>query len=777
MISFENISFLVFIPIAVVLLFFLIRHTFVQGSKKKRLRIYVFITRFIMISVLILALAAPYTVTKKVENRRSSVSVLVDKSKSMDLFDDQSDLLVKNIQDMTGLDVNVIRIGSDLSSPIGNALLNNMIGDDNILLVSDGNSNKGKDLKDVMFFASNINSTVNIVRLNLRKNDASVSITGSKYVLSGLSNTYYVNVDSVGSLNYDVIVKLDGRDIKKFSGSSSQSKPVELALTQGSHKLEAILKSNDENKINNHFYKSITVLDRPRVLFVSQKNSPIKKIFSKIYSLDTKTNIPSNLDSYFGVIIDDLPSSILEPHVQKLTNYVLDGNGLVVIGGQRSYDLGDYQKSQFQTLLPVKVGIGDIKNITSMNIVLIIDISVSSGIGVEGGSAINVEKAQALNILDKLKPEDYVGIIAFNKEAHVISELKPLSQQPDSAVKISRLQNNGGTYLETALIEAQKMLKDASGNKNIVIISDGKTKNPENVKERVIELKQKGVTTYTVGVGPATDEAYVDNLAMIGGGTYFRVGSVDRLSMVFGNERDVKKTEWNLLVFNQNHFITKNVVLNGKIYGYNQVVPKSTSQMLVSTDSGNPIITSWRFGLGRVISITTDGGLSWANDLLKQGNSVVVSRSSNWAVGDPRRKETLRLNIGDGRLGEDLEFKMYSEKVPVLDNVDLIQTDVNLYSGTIKPDKTGFFKIENEEFAVNYPKEYEQLGMNPELESIVKITHGSILDVNSPDEIANKIKKDNTREVENRNYYRYLYLPIIILVYIIEIYLRRKVKD
>lgn len=778
MIAFENISFLVFIPLALIFLIFFIRHTFVKGSEKRKLRWYVLLTRFLIITILIVALSAPYTVTKTTKTKQSNVNILLDKSHSMDLFKDDSSILIEKIKSATNLDVNLITIGSDFNSPVGNALLNNMIGNDNILLLSDGNSNRGKSLRDVLTFASTINSTVNIVKLNPKENDASISIEGSKYVLGGLSNSFYIKVDSVGDVNYKAIVKLDGKVIKEFSEKESTIEKVDLTLKEGSHKLEADLITSDFNPENNKFYKSITVLDKPKVLYVSTESSPIEKIFRGIYDLDVKNSIPSNLDQYFGVIINDQPASVLEKETNKLTNYVLEGNGLMVLGGQRSYDKGSYDSSQFQTLLPTKVGVGEIANITDLNIILVIDISVSSGVDTGSGSVVNIEKAQAINVFNQLDPDDYLGVVAFNKEAHVISELSKVKTQTDTPLKISQLQNTGGTYMETALIEAERMLENAAGNKNIIIISDGKTKNPSQVSQAAIRLKQKGINTFTVGVGPATDEVYMDNLALVGGGNYFKASSVEKLSLIFGKERDKEKKEWMLIPYNQQHFIMNGIDdLNAKIYGFNQVVPKSTAQMLVSTDSGNPILTTWRFGLGRVVSLTTDGGNRWGGDLLKEGNSVIVSRAANWAVGDPRRKESLRLSIPDGKLFEDLQFKMYSEKIPTLKNVDLIQTDVNLYTGIIKPDSTGFFQIENEEFAVNYPREYQDIGLNPDLESIVKITGGEILDVNDPNEIIEKIKKDNNKEIEDRNYFRQYYLPLVIIIYLIEILLRRKIKN
>ena len=773
--EFENILLFGLIPIIFIFLMILIHHSFVKGSKKKKLRWLIFVSRLIILTILIIALTAPYSSTTRIEKGDSTVNVLIDKSKSMELFKDDSVSLIASLEELDM--VNTVVIGENLKSPIGNALLNSMSGGDNILLISDGNSNYGKNLADVIKFASVINSTINVIRLNEKSKDASIAIMGPKLVLSGLENSFYIKVDNVGNVPYDVIIKKDGQEIKRFSDNQARIEEVKLLFSGGYHKLQAELKVSDSNSQNNIFFKSINSLNKPRVAYISQKSSPIEQIFNDMYQLEKSATIPLNLEKYFGIIFNDLPANIINDKTDELTNYLLEGNGLFVIGGPSSFDLGNYDTSQFQTLLPTKVGAAIIENITDLNVVLVIDISISSGLTTTGGSVVDIEKAQAMSIFNQLDPEDYLGVVAFNKEAHTISELKKVKEQLDTPSKINSLQDTEGTYLETGLIRAGSLLEFAAGNKNIIVISDGKTKNPQTALEVAKSLRAQGNNIYTVGVGEGTDEGYMALLASNGGGTYLKAGSEGQLSFIFGNERSTEKNEWSVKIVNSNHFITKDLEFNAKIFGFNQVVPKSSAQMLVSSNNGLPIVSVWRFGLGRVAVLATDAGNSWAGQLLKEGNSKLISRTSNWVVGDPRRKLGTRVNVADGRIGEGLDISIYSEKVPKISEVQLIEVDTNIYSGNLIPDQTGFFKILDEEFAVNYPREFENLGINPKLEELVRITGGEILDVGDHKDIIEKIKKDSEKVIEDREYYRYFLLPAAVIVFLIEIFLRRKFKN
>ena len=66
---------------------------------------------------------------------------------------------------------------------------------------------------------------------------------------------------------------------------------------------------------------------------------------------------------------------------------------------------------------------------------------------------------------------------------------------------------------------------------------------------------------------------------------------------------------YSLFAYSPDHFITKNVNLTANITGYNDVTPKAGAERLVITSTnGKPVLTTWRFGLGRVAALTTDNG-------------------------------------------------------------------------------------------------------------------------------------------------------------------------
>jgi len=83
----------------------------------------------------------------------------------------------------------------------------------------------------------------------------------------------------------------------------------------------------------------------------------------------------------------------------------------------------------------------------------------------------------------------------------------------------------------------------------------------------------------------------------------------------------------------------KNVELAAKVTGLNFVVPKQAARTLVTTNGGDSVLSVWRFGLGRVVSLTTDDGNKWSGELLSQKNSKLITKSINWLTNpiDPLR--------------------------------------------------------------------------------------------------------------------------------------------
>ncbi|MEM2131383.1 MAG: hypothetical protein QXR96_02585, partial [Candidatus Woesearchaeota archaeon] len=255
--------------------------------------------------------------------------------------------------------------------------------------------------------------------------------------------------------------------------------------------------------------------------------------------------------------------------------------------------------------------------------------------------------------------------------------------------------------------------------------------------------------------------------------------------------------ELKLFVYDSNHFITKEISKDikdlGNIYGFNSVYPKENARLLLTTSKGDPILTIWNYGLGRVASLTTYE--NWAPDLLKTENSKVLVKTMNWLIENPERKNPMIVEIPEIRANEDIEITIKTNKDKKeknnnlelkideikSENINIYEVKKGLFKSNLYFNETGVFEILNKKIAVNYNKEYLNLGFNNEMENFVKITGGSLIEVNENDinenelkeKIIEKIKTEGIIQTSKRKNIYYLFLIFAIIIYLIELFIRR----
>jgi len=660
-----------------------------------------------------------------------------------------------------------------------------MKGNDNLLLISDGNNNKGTSLGDVMMLASSLNTTISSLNIKPVKTDLVVTIDGPSELIFGTEALFYIDVKQVGpiSLDYNVKVMLDDNIMIDEQASGTKTFEIKEMLQTGYHKIKASITANDYFMQNNVYYKTLHVLPKPKILFISQKDTKITKIMETVYDVTKKSYMPDDIKPYSAVILYNMHEGWLKKNTDILTNYVTDGNGLVVIGGDNSFDYGNYENSVFETLLPVKVGLAGKEEESGMNIVVIIDVSGTTCSVFGTGSTntkIDVEKAVATQIISGLRAEDNIGVISFDFNSHLISPISPIMEKPDLNYTIATMQCGGysaGTFVSAGLIRAEQMLRSAKGSKNIVLISDGITQYPQEAITRAKSMTAQGIKTYAVGVGFDTNREFMKELALKGQGVYFEPTEAQRLNIIFSREYEDEETDvMGLLILDSNHFITENLGLNAKVTGFNQVVPKSSARMLITTQNANPIVSVWRFGLGRVAALTTDPEI-WAGQLLNQENSKLITRTVNWAIGDPGRNKEFDVKLKDSRINDVAQINVISETEPVLNDFTFSKIDKNLYMTSFVPKTVGFHDFFGAVMAVNYKEEYENLGINPELIDVVGVTNGKMFNKDNTTEIIKFVKENSIRKKIDKISYNWIFILTALSIFLIEACIRRIMEN
>lgn len=778
---------------------------------KKGARKTLILSRIIVLSLLVVALASPFSIVSEVTSDDTPQIVIIsDETSSMQLFEEGvGDNVYESLTANTP--TTLVRLSGD-SSSLGDAVEQYSSGDNQIVLVTDGNSNFGKDLEEALQFAEEVGTTVYSVEPELEENDISVQILGDKTVVIGNENQFDVLVSQAGDEEIRYSFEVYAGDTLVRSGTFTQqtrTRTIRVPYTfkkLGAQELSVKLTplTSDKDGINNEFYKAIYVVPKPNIkLMTSDTSAPLGNVLYNLYDV-SNTNELTNIDDKKTIVLDNRNIRTLsESDVVILKEFVADGNGLVVVGGETSFDQGNYLNSSFEDLLPVLSRPTDWKG--GRSIVLIVDVSPS----IKQGTVAEDVLGNALFILENENLRDaYAGVIAYGSEGIDVSGGLVYLGTYSNVIKleedISKLTSDdlSETSLDQGLLIAQDWLENEVGELDIIIISDGGIGQSYDESLKVAEdIQGEGVNFYFVhvrerGVNDQKDQFtgtyYAEDLMETVDGIYFPVERGERAKLEFedqdipdDSEEDVPlMTSFPLIEYNPNHFITRNLEVEGNVTGYNDVTPKAGADRIVVTATGKPVITTWRYGLGRVAAITTDNGkggqATWSSQMYSGNNSRLISSTMNWAIGNPQVEEGTVVEGDDTWFGSPatLYITRYDEGIPKLkykgETLELAVTGKNTYETTIEPKNIGMHDVSGYPIAVNYAIEYRDVGLNENLPVLIKANGGKTYSENEALALLLTDAKANSLKSVQQPVSRKLYFLIAaLLLFLTEIAVRR----
>ena len=739
-------------------------------------------TRLLAFCLIIAAAANPYFVqTHTVSSSQPSITILDDKTASMDLFDPA---IAERIRGWTDAPV---RSFSGETTPLGDKIVQHAIPGGSILLISDGYSNSGRPLADSLSLARASNATTFALSLVPEKDDSSVEISGTNTAVLAGDYPFRVIVRSAKGYNGSLSVFADERLIYSDTVSSNASASIKIShsfLTTGNHILRASI-DPDGQQVNDNYQKSVYVVPKPEVLLVTNISSPLAVSLKDLYRLTVSSDLPQSLDGYKTVVLDDIP---YRSHLDRLGEYVREGGGVVVVGGENSYDLGGYSNSGLESFLPVRSVPSVFEGGKTMVVVLDISFSLLTARTRDGTTLLDYEKALAVELLKSPDLQDYkVGLVVFGTRAYNVLDPVPLSRSRQIMSERIMALGPAGTensHLDRGLELAWDMLNVSGGQGELLVLSDGNLYNYPEVMERSTQLlRQMNVDTRLIQVQafPGMTGKFNDLSAQTGSDfTQFVYPDSLTTSLEEAGPGETTSPEqmaaYIATTVNKNHYITAGLDLSANVTGFNDVTPKPGAERLVALADGKPILTVWRYGLGRVAALTADNGNIWASSLYSRESSAVISSTLNWAIGDPR-PERGRVEADDGWQGTPLSVIINSDARPVIAGAVVEKVGDNRYTATFTPNSSGIYYIGSYGLAVNYPLEFRDVGYNPELPNLIMAAGGKLFsEEEAKRSLLEEARAVSRRTVQERISRRDALLIAALLIFLSEI-LYRKVSE
>jgi len=749
---------------------------FIRARSKNKL---LAASRLVVFCLIIAAAANPYFVqTHTTQSERPSIIVLDDRTGSMQVFDPD---VAARVADNARAQV---RSFTGDSTPLGDKIIQYALAGNSLVLVSDGYSNSGRPLADALALAKAANTTTFAISLAPVKDDSGVEISGTNTAVLGGDFPFTVMVRSASRYQGPLSVFADEKLIysDKLDANGSASIKISHAfLETGNHILRATI-APDIQPVNNNYQKAVYVVPKPEVLLVSESNSPLATDLTDLYKLTLAPELPADLTSFKAVVLDDQRYSA---RLNVLENYVRDGGGLVAVGGQDSYDLDSYRNSSLERYLPVVSSPSSFEGGKTVILVLDISFSLLSTRTRDGTPLLDYEKALAVELLKSPDFQDYkVGLVVFGTKAYDVLDPIPLSRgRSVLEERITALSPTGteNSYLDNGLLLAWDMLNVSGGKGELMVLSDGNLWNYEDVlKHSAVLLKEMNTTTRLIQVQAIPGKTgNLDDLASETGVEFASFVYPDSITTKVSQPQEEKPPEepslsgFPIAVVNKNHYITSDLELNATITGFNDVTPKPGSQRLVAMTDGKPVLTTWRFGLGRVAAFSTDDGSAWAGKLYEKPTSQLISSMVNWAVGDPRSEKD-RVEAEDGWQGTPLQITITGSARPDIAGADVEKVGDNRYTATITPNSTGIYYVGPVGVAVNYPLEYRDIGFNPDLSKLIMASGGKVFtEEEAKHSLVAEAGRLSQRTVQERVSRRDLLLLLALVVFLAEVILRK----
>lgn len=756
----ERPLFLLALPVGVAVLWALVWYR-ARGTASGRSRRWFFAARVLTVALLVVSAAGPYTVQSAETLGDPRVTLLVDRSDSTAVSPQRADRLASAIE-AAGVPVTTTTIASGGSSPVGDGVAANLRENGSVLLLSDGRVTEGRSLAETTELARSLNATVSVVSPDPEETERYVTLNGPSKASVGVQNAFLVSVGGVEvDSPTDVTVEVDGEQVLETTvRNASDAREFSHTFSEtGTHRITAEISSVDQFDENDVYRKTVRVVERPTILYVAERSYPFESYLREVYDVETRSSVPEDLSPYYAVVVQDVPADRVGD-VDALQEFVIDGNGLLVVGGPNSFENGGYESSSLASMLPVTTGEGAGQ---STNIVFAIDVSGSAQNGMR------VQKAVALSALDQLGDENEVGIVGFNQRAYEVAERQSLGQNRGVLEdRIRRLQAGGATDIAGGLRGAGEMLGDDPGT--IILVSDGHDR-PEASVSYAERLRSQGKRIIAIGAGQNPNEGNLRAIARASGGSYFRATETSRLNILFGGARSYEGE--GLTVVDPNSFVTSGVRLTANPGSTNDVSMRRGAEFLVASDDGTPAVASWRYGLGRVATITTYGPDGSLDGLLARPDSLLLTKSTNYVIGDPERKARGVTGIPDTRVGSPTTVTYRGTERPSVEGLTFRQVEEETFRATVTPDEAGFHEVMAAAYAANYRAEYAAFGPDPALEDVVEGTGGREFTANQGAAIAEFAREQSRRVRSVRTDWTWLTLVLALATFSLDVIYRR----
>ncbi len=590
------------------------------------------------------------------------------------------------------------------------SLLRSHKGAKRIVLISDGNENRGNALAAAYQLASS----------NIQVDAVPVSDTAHPEALvSELSLPHSVKIGepfTVSAVVQSTVAQKATISLLCNGNPAGLPKIVDLregltsiAIKQtihhaGAYRYALLMNApHDTLTENNRGLGYVWVRGKPRVLYVANipNLSPLLRTTMQQHRIDVQYLSPADLPAsaaalqgYDAVFLSNVPASDLtDKQMRALQVACRDlGIGLGMVGGRSSFGAGGYKGTPIEAALPVSMDVKAQRKIPSVAVALVIE-------DLEMPSAVNISIQAAKSVVSLLQPIDQIGVLDCNgfgfggtENATAAGRWRiPMQHVTNQSAIEAHMQNltdmgDPPTY-DPYLLEAARVLNGTNAAiKHIIFVGDGDAifeGDQGNLAKLLHQITSMGITVSTIASGADLQgQQFLQYIAGMGGGSSFVADRPQDLPNLL--LKDAVATTQPPIVIKPTipRETAADTVLRGipwktvpPLLGYNITTPKPTATVdLMDTGGGNNnALYAWqRYGLGRSLAFMSDDQNKWASLWLQWPSySTFWAQTIRWIMR-PNPPQSLHLEVSRrGSLGA-IELSAISPAGAYMNNLHIV---------------------------------------------------------------------------------------------------------
>jgi len=515
-----------------------------------------------------------------------------------------------------------------------------------------------------------------------------------------------------------------------------------ITLTDpGFHRFRAKITPEADSRLqNNEASAFVLVSGPPKILIIEGMSGEGTNLSNALIAGEMLVTVrpPSGMPTtlleasdYEAILLINTPSSMLpDGSMEIIRSYVRDlGKGFAMIGGESAFGAGGYLRTPIEETLPVNMDVRSKELTANLALILAIDKSGSMGrchcddpdLNQEytrqevGQPKVDIAKEAVMKAASALGSEDYLGVVAFDESARWALESAKLASYSTIENAIGGILAEGQTNIWAGVEAAYQSLSTIDAKKkHVILLTDGWSQTGD-ITPLVEELASNGITLSIIAAGGGSAE-YLETLSEIGNGRYYPAQDILRVPDIFLKETVQSVGRY---IIEEPFFPlpeSPGPSLNGidtltlpPILGYNGTTPKTAARLDLISPTGDPLLATWQFGLGRSAAWTSDMKGHWAEQWLTwDGYAKFSTQLIGWMLPEPKSdfiEATASLSNDTAEIkltakddsGQLLNF-VQANAVVVLPNletqeIDLEQVGPGTYSGTFEANLMGAYLI------------------------------------------------------------------------------------